>query len=122
MIPTKRILKLVYFIYLFFLYYAYVSPVNSDIVFFVGILSDKVLHIIIFLFLGLLAQIANDRENSFVFGVSMAFITSVFIEFIHYILPYRDFEYSDCALNIIGCVSGIYLVTYLRKKYGKASN
>ena len=111
-------LRLIFFFYLFYLYYSYVRPVPVDsTVSDVAILiTDYGIHFIAFFILGALAQLSNNKKNDFVFGISLALITSVFIEFIHFFLPFRDFVIMEGFANIVGCISAIYLISYLRKK------
>ena len=111
-------LRLIFFFYLFYLYYSYVRPVPVDsTVREVAILiTDYGIHFIAFFILGALAQLSNNKNNDFIFGISLALITSVFIEFIHFFIPFRDFVIMEGFANIVGCVSAIYLISYLRKK------
>ena len=111
-------LRLIFFFYLFYLYYSYMQPVPVDSTLreFANLITDYGNHFISFFILGALAQLANNKNNDFVFGISMALITSIFIEFIHFFIPFRDFEIMEGFANIVGCVSAIYLISYLRKK------
>ncbi len=101
-------LRLIFFFYLFYLYYSYVRPVpvDSTVREVANLITDYGIHFISFFILG----------NDFVFGISLALITSVFIEFIHFFIPFRDFVIMEGFANIVGCVSAIYLISYLRKK------
>ena len=67
-------------------------------------------HFFTFFLLGLIAQYINSNNNKFIFGVSLSLIISFFIEFIHIYLPYRSFEVGDGLLNILGCVTAIFIV------------
>ena len=111
-------LRLIFFFYLFYLYYSYVRPVpaESTVREVANFITDYGIHFISFFILGALAQITNNKNNDFVFGISLALITSVFIEFIHFFIPFRDFVIMEGFANIVGCVSAIYLISYLRKK------
>ena len=111
-------LRLIFFFYLFYLYYSYVRsvPVDSTLGRVENLITDYGIHFISFFILGALAQLANNKNNDFVFGISLALITSVFIEFIHFFIPFRDFVIMEGFANIVGCVSAIYLISYLRKK------
>ncbi len=111
-------LRLIFFFYLFYLYYSYVRPVpiDSTIRGVENLITDYGIHFISFFILGTLAQLANNKNNDFVFGISLALITSVFIEFIHFFLPFRDFVIMEGFANIVGCLLGIYLISYLRTK------
>ena len=111
-------LRLIFFFYLFYLYYSYVRPVPFDATVseVANLITDYGIHFISFFILGALAQLANNKNNDFVFGISLALITSVFIEFIHFFIPFRIFDITEGFANIVGCVSAIYLISYLRKK------
>ena len=109
-------LKLIFYFYLFYLYYEYTRQFSTETFMDQAFenLSDKFMHFISFFILGTLAQLANNKSNDFIFGVSLALITSVFIEFIHYFLPFRSFNIIEGIFNVVGCISSIYLISYLR--------
>ena len=116
---VSNLLRVTFFFYLFYIYYSYVRPPSeiSMVKDVVSVISDNGLHFFTFFFLGALAQLSNNKSNDFIFGISLALITSVFIEFLHFILPFRDFVIMEGFANIVGCVSGIYLINYIRSKY-----
>ena len=111
-------LRVIFFFYLFFLYYSYVRPVDPTVSSVAAVVSDNTVHFVAFFILGALAQLANNKSNDFVFGISLALITSIFIEFIHFFIPFRDFQIIDVVFNVLGCLSAIYLINYFRKNYG----
>ena len=115
---VSNLLRVTFFFYLFYIYYGYVRqlPEGSYVEKAADVITDNSIHFISFFILGALAQLANNKSNDFIFGVSIAFITSVFIEFFHYFLPFRSFDILEVIINIVGCVSGIYLINYLRKQ------
>ena len=112
--------RVIFFIYLIYLYYSYVQPVSDDSTVreVAKFITEYGIHFLAFLFLGIIAQLANNKSNEFIFGVSLALITSIFIEFIHFFLPYRDFLVIEGFINIVGCLSGIYLINYFRRING----
>lgn len=108
-----NIMKLLFYGYLGLILYLYVKEVpdlNTP-----ESLTDKHMHFIVFFILGSIAQVINGKDNNFSFGVSLALIVSLFIETLHYFLPYRDFEIFDGVFNILGCVSAIFIVYLYRK-------
>ena len=111
-------IRVIFYFYLFYIYYGYtrLPTEESYVQQAADIISDNTIHFISFFILGALAQLANNRKNEFIFGISLALITSVFIEFIHYVLPFRTFNILEGIFNVLGCVSAIYLISYLRKK------
>ena len=111
-------LRVIFFFYLFFLYYSYVRPVDPTVSSVAAVVSDNTVHFVAFFILGALAQLANNKSNDFVFGISLALITSIFIEFVHFFIPFRDFQIIESVFNVLGCLSAIYLINYYRKNYG----
>ena len=81
-----------------------------------GLDFDKFYHFITFLFLGLLAQLTNNVKNEYTYGVTLALIISLFIEFTHFMIPYRNFEILDGLINIIACVMGVLIVNRYRRQ------
>ena len=115
---VSNLLRVTFFFYLFYIYFGYLRqpPEASYIQMAANVVTDNFIHFISFFLLGTLAQLANNETNDFIFGVSLALITSVFIEFIHFFLPFRSFDILEGILNILGCVSAIYLISYIRKQ------
>ena len=111
-------LRVIFYFYLFFLYYSYVRPVDPTASSVAAVVSDNIVHFVTFFIVGALAQLANNKSNDFVFGISLALITSIFIEFIHFFIPFRDFQIIEGVFNVLGCLSAIYLINYYRKNYG----
>ncbi len=111
-------LRVIFFFYLFFLYYSYVRPADPTVSRVAAAVSDNTIHFVAFFILGALAQLANNKSNDFVFGISLALITSIFIEFLHFVIPFRDFKITEGVFNVLGCLSSIYLINYYRKNYG----
>ena len=90
-------MKLLFYGYLGLILYLYVKEVpdlNTP-----ESLTDKHMHFIVFFILGSIAQVINGKDNNFSFGVSLALIVSLFIETLHFFLPYRDFEIFDGVFN-----------------------
>ena len=115
-------LRVIFFLYYFYIFYSYIRPIGSSfedsgVQNIAIIISDYGIHFIAFFILGGLAQLANNKSNNFVFVTSLALITSVFIEFLHFFISFRDFIIMEGLANIVGCVSGIYLINYIRSKY-----
>ena len=117
---VSKLPRVSFFFYLFYICYSYVRPVSETSVGGIvrnvaGTISDYGIHFFAFFILGALAQLSNNKSNDFIFGIYLALIVSSFIEFIHFILPFRDFVIMEGIANIVGCVIGIYLITYIKK-------
>ena len=110
--------KTIFYIYTAFVIFMYTRPVsierqleeasNLDL--------DKTFHFLTFFLLGVIAQLTNNKKNEYTYAVTLALIISLFIEFTHFIIPYRDFEILDGVFNIIGCITGIAIIYYYRIK------
>ena len=115
---TTYLKKCIFYIYMAYVIFMYTKPITIEL--YLEDISrlnlDKVVHFFTFLLLGLLAQNINNKENKYTYGITLALILSLFIEFIHFVTPYRDFEFLDGLLNILGCIVGIVIVHLYRKK------
>ena len=110
--------KGIFYAYMAYVIFMYTRPVSIEryLEKTSGLDLDKIFHFLTFLLLGILAQITNNRTNDNIYAVTLALIVSLFIEFTHFVIPYRDFEILDGLFNIIGCVVGIVIVNYYRKR------
>lgn len=119
MMNIRRFLKkIIFYSYTSFVIFMYTRPVpierqlekasNLDL--------DKIFHFLTFFLLGVIAQLTNNKKNEYTYAVTLALIISLFIEFTHFIIPYRDFEILDGVFNIIGCITGIAIIYYYRIK------
>lgn len=66
-----------------------------------SLLSDKLVHFLIYFYLAYLALLSRFTLHNYLV-VLIIFIFGLFIEFIHFFHPYRFFEYLDLLANLIG--------------------
>ena len=112
-------IKFIFYAYLALILFMYTRPVSIErsIEVSTGFNLDKSFHFTTFFLLGAIAQHLNGINKNFIFGVSLALIISLFIEFAHFVIPYRNFELIDGFSNILGCTSAIFIVyMYNRNK------
>ena len=119
---SKHTIKGIFYIYLIYICFSYVRPINISVPRVADIISDYSIHFIAFFILGLLAQLANTKNNEFIFGISLSLIVSLFIEFTHFIIPYRYFSVGEIISNVLGCIIGIYVLKFLIYIYEKTIN
>tara|TARA_B100000989_G_C19336678_1_gene383219 strand:- start:181 stop:543 length:363 start_codon:yes stop_codon:yes gene_type:complete len=119
MIILANPIRVIFFFYLVYIFYGYTrqTPSTSYVEQVADLVTDYTIHFAAFFILGVLAQLSNNKSNDFILGISLALITSVFIEFIHAFLPYRSFEIMEGIFNVLGCLLGIYLISYIKSKY-----
>ena len=101
-----------FYSYLFFIIYIYISKFPDD----VNIVKDhtyNIDHLLIFLLLGILARYSQIRGSNI--SIKIGFLFSLFLEFTHYLLPYRSFEFIDLIYNFFGFLIGIYIIIIVRK-------
>ena len=115
---TTYFKKGIFYIYMAYVIFMYTRPViiGRYLEDTSGLNLDKFFHFFTFLLLGLLAQNINNKENKYTYGITLALILSLIIEFTHFVIPYRDFEFLDGLFNIFGCIVGIVIVHLYRKK------
>ena len=65
-----------------------------------GFLTDKAIHLIIYLYLALIGLICSFKTKKIVL-IFYIFMFGFFIEIIHIFHPYRFFEYFDLLANLI---------------------
>ena len=73
-----------------------ISAFNS-----LSFISDKFVHVAIYLYLTLLGLACSFKRSNY-FVASNIFFFGVLIEIIHFFHPYRYFEYFDLLANLIG--------------------
>ena len=71
-------------------------------------LSDKLMHLLIFLFLSFVG-LNCDFNTSKIFLLTMIFSFGLSIEVIHYYHPYRFFEIADLIANLIGILAALVI-------------
>ena len=113
-----QIKRIAFYTYLIFIIFMYTRPVSIERVLeeTSGLYLDKSLHFLTFFFLGYLAQFNHKKSNQNIHLIILALSISFFIEFIHFIIPYRDFEILDGLFNIVGCTTSIVIMHFYRKK------
>ena len=75
-------------------------------------------HVYVFIIISLLGLISYSKEKIFNKILIYLFFISVFLEFMHLIIPGRGFEMKDLAGNILGVAISliIFLIFKVRKK------
>ena len=122
----KNIYKIIYFMYVLILIFMYTKVPDGNWDSYKEISTNLFVrnldHLILFFLLGALAMIINNDLNIYNRYVISAFLISIFMEFIHLFLSYREFQTIDLLYNIIGCLFGLISFYYIRKIYGKIIN
>ena len=79
-----------------------------------GFLTDKAIHLIIYLYLALIGLICsfNTRKILLIFYI---FMFGFFIEIIHIFHPNRFFEYFDLLANLIGVTIALQIYRFKTK-------
>ena len=66
-----------------------------------GFLTDKAIHLVIYLYLALIGLMCSFKTRKIVL-IFYIFMFGFFIEIIHIFHPYRFFEYFDLLANLFG--------------------
>ena len=73
-------------------------------------------HFYTFIFLSLLGLLAYHNTKKINFLIKYLFLSSIFLEFFHIIIPNRGFQWSDLFGNIFGVI--IVIIIYkIKDKY-----
>ena len=79
-----------------------------------GFLTDKSIHIIIYIYLDLIGLICSFKTKKIVL-IFYIFMFGFFIEIIHIFHPYRFFEYFDLLANLIGVTIALQIYRFKTK-------
>ena len=79
-----------------------------------GFLTDKAIHLIIYLYLALIGLICSFKTKKIVL-IFYIFMFGFFIEIIHIFHPYRFFEYFDLLANLIGVTIALQIYRFKTK-------
>ncbi len=79
-----------------------------------GFLTDKVVHLIIYLYLALIGLMCSFKTRKIVL-VFYIFMFGFFIEITHIFHPNRFFEYFDLLANLIGVTIALQIYRFKTK-------
>ena len=79
-----------------------------------GFLTDKAIHLIIYLYLALIGLICSFKTKKIVL-IFYIFMFGFFIEIIHIFHPYRFFEYFDLLASLIGVTIALQIYRFKTK-------
>ena len=79
-----------------------------------GFLTDKAIHLIIYLYLALIGLMCSFKTREIVL-IFYIFMFGFFIEIIHIFHPNRFFEYFDLLANLIGVTIALQIYRFKTK-------
>ena len=79
-----------------------------------GFLTDKAIHLVIYLYLALIGLMCSFKTKKIVL-IFYIFMFGFFIEIIHIFHPYRFFEYFDLLANLIGVTIALQIYRFKTK-------
>ena len=79
-----------------------------------GFLTDKAIHLIIYLYLALIGLMCSFKTRKIVL-IFYIFMFGFFIEIIHIFHPNRFFEYFDLLANLIGVTIALLIYRFKTK-------
>ena len=97
-------LRGIFFISLTLIFYLSLVPA-SELVYFnsLSFIGDKISHVVIFFYISLLGMFCNFKINNQILMV-IIFSFGLTIEIVHYVHPYRYFEWTDLLANFLGII------------------
>jgi VanZ family protein len=97
-------------VFLLLVILAYIIPSPN-----LRLIDDKILHVVCFFVGSVLLFYMLDIKRKYMF-FSLFIGLGIGLEFIHGVLPYRDFELLDIIANILGVLGGIVTTTIIKEK------
>jgi VanZ family protein len=79
-------------------------------------IGTSINHFLFFFYLTFLGSIYNLNKRKFINSFFFLFTLSIFLEFLHFFIPNRAFEFNDIVANSTGVIV-IYLFFFLKKKF-----
>ena len=79
-----------------------------------GFLTDKAIHLVIYLYLALIGLMCSFKTRKIVL-IFYIFMFGFFIEIIHIFHPNRFFEYFDLLANLIGVTIALQIYRFKTK-------
>ena len=104
-----------FFISIILIFYLSLIPA-SELEFFnaLSFIGDKISHGVIFFYIALLGMFCNfEIKNDLLMVIIFSFWLT--IEIVHYLHPYRYFEWADLLANFLGIIFAITIYKTLQK-------
>ena len=98
------VLRGTFFISIILIFYLSLIPA-SDVEFFnaLSFTGDKIVHGVIFFYISILGMFCDFKIKCYIFMATI-FSFGLIIEIIHYVHPYRYFEWADLLANFLGII------------------
>ena len=93
-----------FFLSIILIFYFSLMPA-SELEFFnaLSFIGDKISHGVIFFYISILGMFCDFKIKYYIF-MAIIFSFGLAIEFIHYVHPYRYFEWADLLANFLGII------------------
>ena len=104
-----------FFISIILIFYLSLIPA-SELEFFnaLSFIGDKILHGVIFFYISILGMFCDFKIKYYIF-MAIIFSFGLTIEIIHYVHPYRYFEWADLLANFLGIILARTIYKTLQK-------
>ena len=98
------VLRGTFFISIILIFYLSLIPA-SELEFFnaLSFIGDKISHGVIFFYISILGMFCDFKIKYYIF-MAIIFSFGLTIEIIHYVHPYRYFEWADLLANFLGII------------------
>ena len=104
-----------FFLSIILIFYLSLIPA-SELEFFsaLSFIGDKISHGVIFFYLAILGMFCDFKIKYYIF-MAIIFSFGLTIEIIHYVHPYRYFEWADLLANFLGIILAITIYKTFQK-------
>ena len=77
-------------------------------------IGTSINHFLYFFYISILGYFSSLKQKNFIKSFIFIFSISIILEFLHFFIPNRAFEFIDLSANIIGVIIVFFFIRILR--------
>ena len=75
-------------------------------------IGTSINHFLYFFYISILGYFSNIKQENFFKSFTFIFSISIILEFLHFLIPNRAFEFVDLSANVTGVIFVFFLLGY----------
>tara|TARA_X000001036_G_scaffold161952_1_gene153594 strand:+ start:186 stop:494 length:309 start_codon:yes stop_codon:yes gene_type:complete len=77
-------------------------------------IGTSINHFLYFFYISILGYFSNIKQENFFKSFTFIFSISIILEFLHFLIPNRAFEFVDLSANVTGVIFVFFFIRILR--------
>ena len=77
-------------------------------------IGTSINHFLYFFYISILGYFSNTKQENFFKSFTFIFSISIILEFLHFLIPNRAFEFVDLSANVTGVIFVFFFIRILR--------